>query len=176
MLTLLLAAEGVTIVRVGQLLSLHMFIGLTLIGPVVVKLASTGYRMARYYAGARPYREKGPPALGLRVLAPALVVATIVVFASGVLLLLHGQRSDSLLLIHKASFFVWGAVFAVHFLAHLPSVVRSLPIGRGAARAARVPGFGLRAAALAASIGGGLGLALAVLGAITRWHGGHRFG
>src|SRR6266536_6655620 len=43
-LTGLLAAEGVTIVRMGGLVSAHMFIGLVLIRPVLLKLESTGYR------------------------------------------------------------------------------------------------------------------------------------
>ena len=44
--------------------------------------------MVRYYTGARAYREKGPPALPLRMLAPVLVAATIGIFASGVALAL----------------------------------------------------------------------------------------
>jgi hypothetical protein len=52
-LTLLLIAEGVTILLIGDLLSAHMFIGMVLIGPVLLKLGSTGYRFARYYSGAR---------------------------------------------------------------------------------------------------------------------------
>src|SRR5436305_2688984 len=51
-LFLLLAAEGVTILSIGQLLSPHLFIGMLLIPPVALKLASTGWRFARYY-GAR---------------------------------------------------------------------------------------------------------------------------
>src|SRR6476620_9462198 len=62
-LTLLLAAEGITILDLGGLRTPHMFIGLVLLGPLAVKLGSTGYRFARYYGGARPYREEGPPAL-----------------------------------------------------------------------------------------------------------------
>ena len=60
-LTVLLLAEGITILRMGGLVSVHMFIGLVLIPPVLLKLGSTGYRFVRYYTGARAYREKGPP-------------------------------------------------------------------------------------------------------------------
>jgi hypothetical protein len=56
-LTLLLIAEGVTIVLIGDMLSAHLFIGMALIPPVLLKLGSTGYRFARYYTGARIYRE-----------------------------------------------------------------------------------------------------------------------
>ncbi len=168
-LILLLAAEGVTILRLGGLLTEHMVIGMVLIPPVLVKLGSTGYRFVRYYAGARPYREKGPPLLALRLLAPVLVVSTLVVFATGVALLLVGHRSGVLGLLHKASFILWGACFAAHLLSYLPRVWRSLRAGWSASRAERVPGSGLRAAILAASIGAGVALALVTLSLIDAW-------
>lgn len=34
-----------------------------LIGPVALKLASTGYRFARYYTHSPPCRQRGAPAL-----------------------------------------------------------------------------------------------------------------
>lgn len=172
LLTALLLAEGITVLNVGGMLTLHMFIGLVLIPPVLLKIASTSYRMIRYYTGARAYREKGPPALPLRMLAPVLVVATAGIFASGVALLALGHRSDLLLTVHKVSFIVWGVVFAVHFLAYLPRVLRSLRADWGAARQARVAGASLRAALLAAALGGGVALALTLLSVITDWHGG----
>jgi hypothetical protein len=168
-LTILLAAEGVTIVRMDGLRGAHMFIGMVLIPPVVLKLASTGYRFARYYSGSRPYREKGPPPLPLRLIAPLLVLATVGVFASGVWLMLIGHKSDQALTIHKASFIVWGVVFAIHFLSHLPRMVRSLRSDWGAARRHAVPGAGLRAMVMAAALGGGVALALVVLSDINGW-------
>ena len=93
-LTVLLLAEGVTIVRMRGLVSAHMFIGMVLIPPVLLKLASTGYRFVRYYTGSRAYRAKGPPLLPLRLLAPALVVTTVAVFVTGVLLL-AGYRTGA---------------------------------------------------------------------------------
>jgi hypothetical protein len=59
-LTLLLAAEGITILRMGGLLSAHMFIGMLLIPPVLLKLGSTGYRFARYYTGRGSTARRGP--------------------------------------------------------------------------------------------------------------------
>ena len=50
-LLVLLAAEGATIPFIGQLLGPHIFIGMLLIPPVLLKLGSTGYRFARYYSG-----------------------------------------------------------------------------------------------------------------------------
>ncbi len=167
----LLLAEGVTVLNVRGLLHPHMFLGLVLIGPLLLKLGSTGYRFARYYTGARPYREKGPPAIALRLLAPVLVAATVAVIGTGVGLMVLGRRSDLLLLAHKASFIVWGALFAIHFLAYLPRVLRSLSADWTAAQRVSVPGAGLRAMLLAAALGGGVALALAALPLITSWQG-----
>ncbi len=172
-LMLLLIAEGITILRIGSLRSEHMFIGMVLIPPVLLKLGSTGYRFARYYAGTRAYVDRGPPALPLRVLAPLLVLATAIVFATGVALLVVGHKSGALFTLHKVSFIVWGAVFGVHFLAHLSRMARSLRSDWTAAGRMRVPGSGARMALVVASIGGGVALALAVLPLISAWHG-HR--
>jgi hypothetical protein len=165
----LLAAEGYTIVNMHGLVTAHMFIGLVLIPPVALKLGSTGYRFARYYTGSRPYRAKGPPRLPLRVLAPVLVAATLAVFVTGVLLLAAGHKAGAVLQLHQLSFIVWGVVFAVHLLAYLPRMVRSLR----AARREAVPGASLRGMLVAAAVGGGVALALALLPTIDAWHGGH---
>ena len=146
-LTLLLIAEGVTIVLIGDLLSAHMFIGMALIPPVLLKLGSTGYRFARYYTGARVYREKGPPPLVLRLLAPLLVITTITIFATGVALLLSGHRSDLVFNLHKVSFIVWSGCFGVHFLAHAPHTARALQTGWRRSSRRRIPGLGTAARA-----------------------------
>ncbi len=130
MLLVLLAALGVTIVRIHPLIWEHLFIGLLLLGPVALKLGSTGYRFVRYYTHDPVYLRKGPPPPSLRLLGPLVVLSTVVVFASGVALLLLGPSSRStLLLVHKASFFVWLAATAVHVLGHLPEVTRALDGG-----------------------------------------------
>jgi hypothetical protein len=101
-----------------------------------------------------------------------LVAATAVVFVTGVLLLAAGHKSDTLLEVHKVSFIVWGVVFAVHFLAYLPQVVRSLRADWAAARREAVPGAGVRGLVVAAAVGGGAALALALLPVMGAWHGG----
>ena len=124
-LFLLLAAEGVTILSIGQLLSPHVFIGMLLIPPVALKLASTGWRFARYYRGTREYREKGSPLLPLRLLAPVVVASTVAVLATGVALLVLGPSGRGLTLtLHKASFIVWIAATGVHVLAYVSRVPR----------------------------------------------------
>ncbi len=62
----LLGALGITILRVGQLLNPHMFIGMMLLGPVLLKMISTGWRFIRYYTGSAPYVSKGPPPFIMR--------------------------------------------------------------------------------------------------------------
>jgi hypothetical protein len=123
LLLVLLAVLGVTIIRIGQLTWLHMFLGLLLIGPVALKIGSTGYRFVRYYSGDPSYRRKGPPPLALRALGPLVVLSTIGVLATGVVLLALGPASRSTwLLIHKVIFFVWLAATSLHVLGHLPAL------------------------------------------------------
>jgi hypothetical protein len=176
LLTILLVAEGVTIVHLNGLLGTHMFIGLMLIPPVLLKLGSTGYRFARYYTGSPTYRAKGPPQLPLRLLAPVLVAATILIFVTGVWLLALGHRSDQLLMLHKVGFIVWGGVFAVHFLAYLPTAARSLGAAwTTRARGRPLAGSRLRVLLVAISLVAGIALALALLPVIGDWHSRHGF-
>ena len=53
------AAEGVTILALHRLLTMNIFLGMLLIGPVALKIGSTCYRFARYYTGAVSYVRKG---------------------------------------------------------------------------------------------------------------------
>ncbi len=117
-LLVLLAAEGVTVLAIRPLLSVHVFVGMLLIPPILLKLGSTGYRFVRYYSGSRPYRVEGPPPPALRLLAPAVVLSTIALFATGVALIALGPRSGSLVGLHKASFVVWFIAMAAHVLGH----------------------------------------------------------
>lgn len=164
----LLAVEGVTLLAIRPLLSLHVFIGLMLIPPVALKLAATGYRFARYYLRADGYFEKGPPALLMRMLvAPGLVVATIGVLATGVALLAIGPRGGFVLGLHKASFVVWGVAFAIHILAYalrVPGLVAA-----DWQRGTRKSGAALRTGLIAGSLVIGLIVAIAVLPAVHPW-------
>ena len=175
-LLVMLAVLGVTIVRIGQLLWLHLFLGLLLIGPVLLKLGSTTYRFARYYTRAAIYRAKGPPMLALRAIGPVVVATTLVVFATGVWLLYDGPRGRSaLLLAHKASFIVWLVFTGIHVLAHLPSLGRSLRAVPIAAEESQLPGLSARSGAaarwltLAAAIVGGAVLAILLIPHFGIW-------
>jgi len=123
-LILLLVAEAATAVYLSGLLPVHIFLGMLLIPPVLLKLASTGWRFTRYYLQNARYREAGPPRLLLRLLAPELVVATLLLFGSGVAFLVAGHGGGLLLTIHVASFIAWGALVSIHTLAYLERVLR----------------------------------------------------
>jgi hypothetical protein len=171
MLLVLLALVGATIPFIGQLVGPHVFIGLLLIPPVALKLASTGYRFLRYYAGAPAYRRKGPPARPLRLLAPGVVLTSLALFGSGVALLLAGPPSSGLVLLHKASFIAWFALMTAHVLGHLIEVPRlALPDWRRrGGREAALAGAGLRISILMATILAGVALGVAGLALAGPW-------
>lgn len=175
-LLILLAALGVTILRIGQLTWLHLFLGLLLIGPVTLKLGSAGYRFMRYYTHDPAYRSKGPPELALRVLAPGVVLSTLVVFLSGVILLFNGPaHRGPFVLIHKASFIVWVALTALHVLGHLPGMPASLRAVRHATEPSLgEPGRAGRWIALASTLVAGFVLAIVLIPDFGIWT--HHFG
>ena len=161
LLIVLLAVEGATILRIGSLLTIHAFVGMLLIPVVALKLASTGWRMLRYYQRGEEYVLRGPPHIALRMLvAPVLVLSTLLVFGTGVALLALDQRHGTLVGLHKASFLVWTGAFGVHVLAHLLELLRL--------RSVRVPGALLRVTLVAASVVAGVVLAMETLPAADR--------
>jgi len=149
-----LAALGVTILSIGPLIWWHVVIGMLLIPPVLLKLGSTGWRFGRYYRGSPEYVRRGPPALPLRLLAPLVVASTVIVFGTGVALIVVGPAGGTLVGLHKVSFIVWFFATAVHVLAH---VRRLLP------PALPVPGATARRALLVVSLAAGVVLAAATV-------------
>ena len=125
-LFLLLVVEGITLLFLRDLLPVHIVVGLLLVPPVALKLATTGWRFMRYYRGDREYVRRGAPSLPLRALAPVLVASTIAVLASGIALVLVPSHPSILLMLHKASFVIWGPAFGVHVLAYVWRVPRLL--------------------------------------------------
>jgi hypothetical protein len=171
-LIVLLAAIGVTIVRLRPLLSVHLFVGMLLIPPVLLKMSSTGYRFVRYYTANPRYRRKGPPPLALRMLAPMLVISNVVVFASGVALLFAGPGSrETLFPIHKLSFFAWAAFTGLHVLGHLPDMPRALraDYGRSAQWSSDVTGRTGRVLSLTGALVAGVVLAILVVPEFGPW-------
>jgi hypothetical protein len=161
-LLVLLAVEGATIPFLHSLLSVHIFVGMLLLGPIALKLASTGYRFARYYSRSREYLEAGPPTPLMRVLvAPVLVLSTLTLFGTGVLLLATPQRG-MVLGLHKASFLVWFGACAVHVLGYLGRTVRHLA-------GERIGGTAVRIALVAGALGAGVAVAVATYPLAGPW-------
>ena len=164
----LLFAEGVTILRVNDLISAHVFVGVLLIPFVAVKIASTGYRFARYYTGHKAYGEKGPPPSVLRLLGPVVTVMTVAVLATGVATVLD-RGSGPLAFAHKASFVVWFAAMTLHVLGHaLETPALVFADWRRSSRA-QAPGAPFRIVALATAAGVAVALAVASLGWAHHW-------
>ena len=164
-LLVLLAAEGATIPFVRQQLPLHIFLGLLLIPPVLLKLrAPPGVSPATTSAIPRTWR--GPPHAFMRLLvAPLVVASTIGVFGTGVMLVVMHPQRGIVLGLHKASFIVWFAAMAAHVLGHVLKL-------RGLAYAdlgAEDPGARLRQLLVAGAIVAGLIVAIAGLPAAHSW-------
>ena len=121
-------AELVTLLDVDGLIAWHIVIGALLIPPALLKTASTGWRILRYYRRNPGYRSAGPPPLLLRVLGPGVVASTLGLLASGMLLValgqdgsrtvlvtVLGQRVDAVTL-HQGLFIVWAVLTGLHVL------------------------------------------------------------
>jgi hypothetical protein len=169
-LLVLLAIEGVTVLRVHSLLTLHVFVGMLLIPPVLVKVSSTTWRFARYYLGSPEYRHKGPPPMALRVSGPFVVALTVVLFGTGVLLLFGPVAwRGRLLQLHQVSFFIWFALMAVHVLGHLGDLARLSTKDWARRTRGLVPGSRVRRLAITLSLVAGLVLALLTVSRVGPW-------
>ena len=172
-LTLLVLFVGqlVTLLDVRGLISWHLTIGLLLIPPALAKTATTGWRMVRYYTGARAYRQAGPPPLLLRVLGPLVILSTLSLLGTGVAVLAAGPVLDSrplvtvlrqpisTLTLHQASTAAWLMLISAHVLARfLPAIHLATTSTRDGLR---LPGRGRRTTVLVAT------LTLAVLVAVA---------
>jgi len=174
-LLVLLAAEGLTIMAKRELLTMHFFVGMLLIGPVLLKLASTGYRFVRYYTGSAAYVRKGPPTLLLRLLGPVVIITSVGVIASGVVLAVMGPRPSqwlSLMLVaHKGFFVLWFAAMTIHVLWYAPRLPRLLTVGSAGRNRLRgaLAGAGRRWLALTVALALGLIVALATYRLASPW-------
>jgi hypothetical protein len=187
-----LLVECYTIFRIDHLLTLHVFLGMLLLGPVTLKAGSVLYRFVRYYTGSEPYRRKGPPALLLRVIGPVIMLLTACVFSSGVMLAVTGPGDDGSpsdwLQIHRISFIAWAFFLVIHVLAYVWRLPRLLsaeargvacPEGAAAGSAAArrharraievLGGRGTRLALLTASLLAGLVIALLTVHLAGQW-------
>jgi hypothetical protein len=166
-LLVVLALEGLTLLGVRQYLRPHIFLGLLLIPLVLLKLASTGWRMTRYYRRSAEYVRRGPPAVLIRmIVAPILVVSTISMIATGIAAAALNQRGLALTL-HRLSFFVWLGAMSIHVLTRglkVPRLVAADWLRRDALSGRRV-----RQLLLAGALAVGLVLAVTTLPIVDHW-------
>jgi hypothetical protein len=178
-------AELLTLIDVNGLLSWHVAIGALLVPPALMKTASTGWRIVRYYAGATTYRRAGPPPMLLRLLGPLVVVSTLGLLGSGVVLVLVGEvRAHRPLLdvvgfrvdwvtLHQGFFAVWLVATGLHLLGR---IVPALRITMMAPNGTSVPGSWARWLVLGVMAVSAAALAVALVHADGSWIGSHEFG
>lgn len=160
---------------VHSFMSVHVFVGLALIPAVLLKLGSTGWRFVRYYTRNRAYVEGGPPQIAMRLLAPLFVLATVVLFGSGVAMgLLHGHALEIARRLHGPASVIWLALLALHILVYLGrawrrSIRDALPPAN-----TKVRGRTARVYALAAVLISGLVLGVVTIPAQHHWIDLHR--
>lgn len=173
-LLVLFALEGLTILSVHQLLTLHFFLGILIIGPVGLKACAVLYRFARYYTGAPEYRRKGPPSPLLRMLGPVVLLSSLGVLGTGVILAITGPSgANTWFFLHRATFVIWFGAMTVHVLAYvwrLPRLVTSDLVSHAGHRAQEVlAGRWARWGLLAASLLTGLMLAMITVHRVNLW-------
>jgi hypothetical protein len=174
----ILVEVATVLLGVHTFMSVHVFVGLALIPPVLLKLGSTAWRFVRYYTRSRPYVALGPPQIAMRMLAPLFVAATVLLFGSGVAMgLVHGQALDWARRLHGPASVVWLVLLGLHVLVYFTRALRrtgedATPQSRSRARGAVVRGL-----ALVAAIVSGVVIAAATVPAQHRWidirHGRH---
>jgi hypothetical protein len=170
-LLVLSCAELVTLIDVGALINWHIVIGTLLVPPALLKTASTGWRIVRYYRGHPAYRRAGPPPMLLRILGPGVVASTLALLASGVGLVLLGEGNSRSVLVtvagrrvdwitvHQGSFILWSVLTGLHVLARtVPALQltvlakRTVPGVDGATARATARAGSIVAAAVAATL------------------------
>lgn len=175
----LFVAELLTLVDIRGLITWHLALGLVLIPPVLAKVASTGWRMVRYYLRSPAYVQSGPPPTLLRLLGPLVVLGTLAVLASGGLLIALGPGATfrpwfsvlghdvSPLTLHQASFILWAVVTGLHVLARL------LPALHHALEPLPLPGRGGRGVVLLVTAVAAAVTAVTVVGLAGAWTSGN---
>jgi hypothetical protein len=171
-LLVLFVAECLTLLNIGNLLTLHVFLGMLLLGPVSLKIGSTLWRFTRYYTGSAAYVRRGPPAALQRVTGPFVILTTVAVLGTGIMLAVEGPGNGSWGRLHHLSFFLWAFFMVIHLASYVPKLPRKLS---GRADHARHPlaARATRWLLLCGSLAAGLGLAFAAYHLSAKFGGSH---
>ena len=150
LLLVLFLVELATLLNLNALISWHVVVGVLLVPPALLKTATTGWRIVRYYTKRAPYHRAGPPPMLLRMLGPLVVIFTLGLLGSGlalialgpdasrtVLLTVLGKRIDAVT-VHRATFVVWAAVTGLHSVGRLVPAMRIVTASKNARD--RMPG------------------------------------
>lgn len=177
----LIAVELVTLLDLSGLLSWHIVVGTVLVPVALLKTATTGWRMLRYYTGNRHYRVAGPPPMVLRLLGPLVVISTLGVLGTGLALIAQGPTEGrspyfsvlgqgiDMLFLHKAFFVVFAVVTGLHVLGRLLPAV-TLATGKLERHdRPRVSGGSARGVLLLLALVAGALVAAVVLAASSGW-------
>jgi len=179
----LFVVECFTLLGLQQMISMHILVGTVLVPLVLLKTATTGWRIVRYYTGAAVYRKAGPPPMLLRLLGPLVVVTGLAVLGTGLALVplgdasfnslftVAGQRVDPFTL-HKVAFVLWLVVTGAHTLARL---VPAAMLVAGKTSRTAVEGGASRLLILVVTLALGVGAAVVVLHASDSWTNGNAF-
>jgi hypothetical protein len=155
---------GTILLGVHRLMSLHVFVGFVLIPPVLLKLATTGWRFGRYYTRNETYLQRGPPQIGMRLLAPLLVASTVLLFASGVAMgFVHGSSLTVARRLHGPASAVWIVFVGVHVLVYLRRALVSGVEDVTPSLRAAAPGASVRAYVLTTAVVVGIAAGVATV-------------
>lgn len=171
-LLVLFVAECLTLLDLGHWLTLHVFLGMLLLGPACLKIGSTLWRFTRYYTGSAAYVRRGPPAPLQRVTGPFVILTTVAVLGSGIMLIVEGGGPGGWRWIpwHRLAFLVWAFVMIIHLASYLPKLPRMLS-GRADAARRLLAARATRWLLLCGSLAAGLGLAFATYHLSGNWGG-----
>ncbi len=168
----LIIAEIVIAAQLHTLLPVHIFVGVLLTFPLLVKMGSVGYRFLSYYADIPAYVRKGPPRLELRLLAPLLLMSSVSLVTSGIALALLGPTnvwSVWVLRLHALSVICWVPLLALHVGGHIWRIPHLLLADWQKHTPHLIPGRGWRYGIMLASLLAGVGAAALFLPHVASW-------
>ena len=115
--------------NIGNLLTLHVFLGMLLLGPGQPedRVHALAFHQVLHRLGG--LRAEGPPAPLQRVTEQFVILTTVAVLGTGVMLVLEGPGNGSWARLHHLSFFLWAVVVVIHLASYVPKLPRCCRTG-----------------------------------------------